>query len=209
MSRTPASSSHPKPTHSLSVVFFLFFYFRNLSDLEPSSSLLPFFSHFLSCSRSSPSPNSPSPTSSAQLVDLRQYLLLPARHHRHHRHLHPRAIVGELRQEMQCTFGVKGVPKWNSKGTHIWSSIVGILENLEQDSKGSIFGRLAGEQGLALSYVDWVFRDSHPPLPSTTANVVNHDFLRRWRKVANPIVFELHCHSNRSDNFLAPAAVVK
>ncbi|WOK93773.1 hypothetical protein Cni_G02474 [Canna indica] len=66
---------------------------------------------------------------------------------------------------MECIFGVKGVPQWNlehdcgysaglgarfQRNAHLGRHcvIVGILQNLEQDSKGSIFGRLVGKQGL-------------------------------------------------------------
>ncbi|XP_042458228.1 5'-3' exoribonuclease-like isoform X1 [Zingiber officinale] len=67
-------------------------------------------------------------------------------------------------------------------------------------------GKIMGEQGLALSYVhDWVFRN-----PSDAAAADDQGFLPpAARKITDSVVFELHCHSNRSDGFLSPAALVE
>ncbi|XP_042463606.1 5'-3' exoribonuclease-like isoform X2 [Zingiber officinale] len=69
-------------------------------------------------------------------------------------------------------------------------------------------GKIMGEQGLALSYVhDWVFRN---PSDDAAAAADDQGFLpAAARKITDSVVFELHCHSNRSDGFLSPAALVE
>ncbi|CAL9132085.1 unnamed protein product [Musa textilis] len=68
--------------------------------------------------------------------------------------------------------------------------------------------KATGEQTLALRYVhEWVFRDSPPAFPAGDAS---DDFApQSSHKIVDPIVFELHCHSNHSDGFLSPSAVVE
>lgn len=79
------------------------------------------------------------------------------------------------------------------------------MENKRKEKKNKKHkGKIMGEQGLALSYVrDWVFRDS-------SDDDADQGFLPAVaRKITDSVVFELHCHSNRSDGFLSPVALVE
>ncbi|XP_064977370.1 uncharacterized protein LOC135619364 [Musa acuminata AAA Group] len=68
--------------------------------------------------------------------------------------------------------------------------------------------KATAEQKLALRYVhEWAFRDSPPASPAGDAP---DDFApQSSHKIVDPVVFELHCHSNHSDGFLSPSAVVE
>lgn len=68
--------------------------------------------------------------------------------------------------------------------------------------------KATAEQNLALRYVhEWIFRDSPPASPAGDAP---DDFAPQpSHKIVDPVVFELHCHSNHSDGFLSPSAVVE